>query len=91
MREGEGVFIEYLRFSRMTGEKDDLRFLCDLGEKVEKSRGAGVIELGEDLVEDHRGTVGGEEHRGKRGAEREISRVACSRTERGDRLCAEFA
>ena len=54
--------LKNLRFSRMTGEKDDLRFLCDLGEKVEKSRGAGVIELGEDLVEDHGRPVGGEEH-----------------------------
>ena len=56
------LFSKYLRFSRVTSQEDNLRFLCDLGEKVEKSRGAGVIELGEDLVEDHGRSVGGEEH-----------------------------
>ena len=79
-----------LRLSAMTSEDYDLRFLGKLTEEVEQSRGAGVIELGEDLVEDHRRTVGGVEHRGKRCAEREIRRVAGSRAEGCDRFGSVF-
>ena len=63
MREAFLVLFKNFRLSRVASEQDDLRFLCDLREEVEECRRARVVKLGEDLVEDHWRSVGGEEHR----------------------------